>query len=148
MSATSGTSSATSGTLGNAPPVSFPGIASGIDYNSIIEKYTADTLQQEQPTQTQINNLNKQNTAILKITNLIGAVQDSLTALSDPTTFRVQGDGRKHRERHGRIDGDADLGADADCRKLHHQRPNGRHGDEHPQQSVGQRRDLANPAAR
>jgi flagellar hook-associated protein 2 len=87
MSATSGTSSATSGTLGDVPPVSFPGIASGIDYDSIIEKYTADTLQQEKPTQTQINNLTQQNTAILKLQNLIGAVQDSLTALSNPQTF-------------------------------------------------------------
>jgi flagellar hook-associated protein 2 len=87
VSSTSGTSSTTSGTLGNVPPVSFPGISSGIDYDSIIEKYTADTLQQEKPTQLQINNLNAQNTAILKITNLIGAVQDSLTALSDPTVF-------------------------------------------------------------
>lgn len=86
-SSSSSSSSVTSGTLGNVPPVSFPGISSGIDYNSIIEKYTADTLAQEKPTQTQINNLSKQNTAILKITNLIGAVQDSLTALSDPTTF-------------------------------------------------------------
>ena len=87
MSSTSSTSSSTSGTLGNAPPVSFPGISSGIDYDSIIEKYTADTLQQEKPTQLQINNLNSQNTAILKITNLIGAVQDSLTTLSDPSVF-------------------------------------------------------------
>ena len=87
MSGTSSSSSVTSGTLGNVPPVSFPGIASGIDYDSIIEKYTADTLQQEKPTQTQINNLTKQNTAILKIQNLIGAVQDSLTDLSNPATF-------------------------------------------------------------
>ncbi len=87
MSATSGTSSATSGTLGDAAPISFPGIASGIDYNAIIEKYTAETLAQEKPTQLQINNLNSQNTAILKITNLIGSVQDSLTALSNPATF-------------------------------------------------------------
>jgi flagellar hook-associated protein 2 len=85
--ASTSSSSVTSGTLGNVPPVSFPGISSGIDYNSIIQKYTADTLQQEKPVQTQINNLNKQNTAILKITNLIGAVQDSLTALSDPNVF-------------------------------------------------------------
>jgi flagellar hook-associated protein 2 len=87
VSSTSSTSSTTSGTLGNAPPVSFPGIASGIDYDSIIEKYTADTLEQEKPTQLQVNNLNSQNTAILKITNLIGAVQDSLTNLSDPSIF-------------------------------------------------------------
>lgn len=92
MSSTSGvssSSSATSGTLGNAAPVSFPGISSGIDYNSIIEKYTADTLQQEKPTIAQVNNLNSQNAAILKIKNLIGGVQDSLTALSNPTTFNA-----------------------------------------------------------
>jgi flagellar hook-associated protein 2 len=89
VSATSGTSSVTSGTLGDAAPVSFPGIASGIDYNSIIEKYTADTLLQEKPDQAQINNLNAQNTAILKITSLIGSVQDSLTALSNPTVFNA-----------------------------------------------------------
>ena len=88
-SATSGTTAATSGTLGDAAPVSFPGIASGIDYNSIIEKYTADTLLQEKPDIAQVNNLNSQNTAILKITNLIGAVQDSLTALSNPTIFNA-----------------------------------------------------------
>jgi flagellar capping protein FliD len=87
VSATSGTTSATSGTLGDAAPVSFPGIASGIDYNAIIEKYTAETLLQEKPDQAQVNNLNSQNTAILKITNLIGAVQDSLTALSNPNIF-------------------------------------------------------------
>ena len=87
MSGTSATSSATSGTLGNVAPVSFPGISSGIDYNSIIEKYTADTLAQEKPTQAQINNLTAQNTAILKLQSLIGSVQDSLTALSDPTVF-------------------------------------------------------------
>ncbi len=83
------TSSTSSGTLGDAPPVSFPGVASGIDYNSIIEKYTAETLQQEKPTQAQINNLNSANTAVLKIQNLLGAVQDSLTSLSDPTVFNA-----------------------------------------------------------
>ena len=87
MASSSSSSSITSGTLGNVAPVSFPGISSGIDYNSIIEKYTADTLAQEKPTQAQINNLSKENTTILKIQSLIGSVQDSLTALSDPTVF-------------------------------------------------------------
>lgn len=82
-------SSATSGTLGNVPPVSFPGVSSGIDYNAIIQKYTAETLLQEKPAIAQVNNLNAQNTAILKIKSLIGAVQDSLTALSTPSTFNA-----------------------------------------------------------
>src|SRR5471032_1699022 len=87
MSSTSSVSD--TGTLGDAPPVSFPGIASGIDYNSIIEKYTAATLAQEAPTKAEINNLNTANAAILKIQNLFGAVQTSLTALSDPLTFNA-----------------------------------------------------------
>ncbi len=87
MSSVSSTSSSTSGTLGDAPPVSFPGVASGIDYNSIIEKYTSETLQQEQPLQAQVSNLNNENTAILKIKTLLSSVQDSLTALSNPTIF-------------------------------------------------------------
>jgi flagellar hook-associated protein 2 len=85
-SATSG-SSTTSGTLGDQPPVSFPGVASGIDYNAIIQKYTAETLQQEQPLKSQVTNINAQNSAILKIKNLIGSVQDSLTTLSNPAIF-------------------------------------------------------------
>jgi flagellar hook-associated protein 2 len=88
VSAVSSTGSSTSsGTLGDAPPVSFPGVASGIDYNSIIEKYTAETLQQEAPLQNQVSSLNNENTAVLKIKNLLGSVQDSLTALSNPSVF-------------------------------------------------------------
>ncbi len=83
----SGTSSTSSGTLGDAPPVSFPGVASGIDYTAIIEKYTSETLQSEKPLQAQVSNLNNQNTAILKIKNLLGSVQDSLSALSNPAIF-------------------------------------------------------------
>ncbi len=82
-----GATSATSGTLGDAPPVSFPGVASGIDYDAIIEKYTAETLQQETPLQAQVSNLNNENTAVLKIKSLLGTVQDSLTALSNPSIF-------------------------------------------------------------
>ncbi len=87
MSGTSPTSAASAGTLGNAAPVSFPGIASGIDYNSIIQKYTAATLQQEAPSKAQLNDLNSANAAILRIENLFGAVKDALTGLSDPNTF-------------------------------------------------------------
>jgi flagellar hook-associated protein 2 len=89
MSNISGASSSGSGTLGNAPPVSFPGVSSGIDYNAIIQKYTAGTLLQERPTRAQITSLNAQNAAILKISSLIGSVQDALTALSDPTIMQA-----------------------------------------------------------
>src|ERR1700733_3468137 len=77
------------GTLGDAPPVSFPGIASGIDYDAIIQKYTQATQEAEVPYQDQINNLNKANAEILKIQNLLGAVQDSLTSLSTVGTFQA-----------------------------------------------------------
>jgi flagellar hook-associated protein 2 len=91
MSGTSSTSSATStasgGTLGDVPPVTFPGVASGIDYNAIIEKYTAATLAQEAPLQSQVNNLTAANTEIVKLQSLFGKVQDSLSALSNLNTF-------------------------------------------------------------
>jgi flagellar hook-associated protein 2 len=86
---TSATSSAPTGTLGDIPPVSFPGIASGIDYNAIIQKYTAATQAQEVPYNNQLNRLTAANTEILKIQNLLGTVQDSMTALSNPSTFQA-----------------------------------------------------------
>ena len=92
MSFTSGTSAASNtpqGTLGDVPPVTFPGIASGIDYNAIIQKYTQATQAAEVPYQNQINNLNKANAEILKIQNLLNAVQDSLTTISNVQTFQA-----------------------------------------------------------
>jgi flagellar hook-associated protein 2 len=86
---TNSTSSAPTGTLGDIPPVSFPGIASGIDYNAIIQKYTAATQAQEVPYNNQLNRLTAANTEILKIQNLLGTVQDSMTALSNPSTFQA-----------------------------------------------------------
>ncbi len=71
----------------NSPPVSFPGIASGIDYNSIIAKYTTLTLAPTKTLQTQVTALNAANSEILKIQGLFGKVQDSLTALSAPSLF-------------------------------------------------------------
>ena len=80
------TSSATpAGT--NVPPISFPGIASGIDYNSIIAKYTALTLQQETPLQNNVTTLNQQNAELLKIQDLVNKFQDTFSAVSDPTAF-------------------------------------------------------------
>jgi flagellar hook-associated protein 2 len=82
---TSSSSSAPAGT--NVPPVSFPGIASGIDYNSIIQKYTDLTLQQEKPLQTKVTNLNAQQAELLKIQDLIAKFQDTFKAISDPANF-------------------------------------------------------------
>lgn len=88
-SSTSSSAAPSQGTLGDAPPVTFPGIASGIDYNSIIEKYTAATLQQETPLQTQVAKYTAQNNELIKIQGLLSKVQDSLTALSNPATFQA-----------------------------------------------------------
>jgi flagellar capping protein FliD len=86
-STSSSGSSTPQGTLGNVPPVSFPGISSGIDYNAIIEKLTSLTLAQNQPLQTQSNNLTAQNQELVKINGLIQKVQQSITNLGDPTLF-------------------------------------------------------------
>lgn len=80
-------SSSDSGTLGNAPPISFPGIASGIDYNAIIEKLTSLTLAQNKPLETENTNLNAQNAALVKINTLVQDVQQAITNLGDPTLF-------------------------------------------------------------
>jgi flagellar hook-associated protein 2 len=71
----------------NVPPVSFPGIASGIDYNSIIQKYTDLTLQQEAPLKTQVSQLNAQQAEMLKIQDLVAKFQDTFQAISDPSAF-------------------------------------------------------------
>jgi len=94
MSFTSGTSATggstnPQGTLGDVPPITFPGIASGIDYNAIIQKYTQATQQAEIPYQDQINNLNAANAEILKIQSMLQAVQDTLTPLSALSTFQA-----------------------------------------------------------
>ena len=82
---TSATNSTVAGT--NVPPVSFPGIASGIDYNSIIQKYTDLTLEQETPLKNQVTQLNAQQAEMLKIQDLVAKFQDTFQAVSDPTAF-------------------------------------------------------------
>ncbi|HEX3551442.1 MAG TPA: flagellar filament capping protein FliD [Candidatus Elarobacter sp.] len=85
------TSSASSGSTTqygtNVAPISFPGIASGIDYNSIINKYTALTLQQETPLQNKVTTLNSQQSELLKIQDLLAKFQDTFQAVSDPANF-------------------------------------------------------------
>jgi flagellar hook-associated protein 2 len=71
----------------NVPPVSFPGIASGIDYNSIIQKYTDITIAQETPLQTKVTSLNAQQAELLKIQDLVSKFQDTFLAVSDPANF-------------------------------------------------------------
>jgi flagellar hook-associated protein 2 len=71
----------------NIPPVSFPGIASGIDYTSIINKLISLQTIPEVSLNAQIATLNAANTELIKINNLLQSVQSSLVGLSDPTLF-------------------------------------------------------------
>lgn len=71
----------------NVPPVSFPGIASGIDYNSIIQKLTAMTLEPTVHLNQQIATINAQNAELIKINGLLASVQSALTGLSDPNLY-------------------------------------------------------------
>jgi len=84
-SATSATTSTVPGT--NVPPVSFPGIASGIDYNSIISKLTNLTLLPTTQYNAEITQINAKNSELIKINGLLTSVQNSLNALSNSSTY-------------------------------------------------------------
>ncbi|HEY9179932.1 MAG TPA: flagellar filament capping protein FliD [Candidatus Baltobacteraceae bacterium] len=71
----------------NVPPVSFPGIASGIDYNSIIQKLTSMTLAPNVQLNQQIATINAANAELIKINNLLASVQSALTGLSQSDIY-------------------------------------------------------------
>lgn len=73
----------------NLPPVSFPGVASGIDYNSIIAKLSALAYAPATQYNTQIQNLTAQNSELIKINGLLASVQNALTPLSQPNVFQA-----------------------------------------------------------
>jgi flagellar hook-associated protein 2 len=73
----------------NVPPVSFPGIASGIDYNSIIQKLTSMTLAPTTQLNQQIATLNAANAELIKINGLLSDVQSALTGLSQPNIYNA-----------------------------------------------------------
>lgn len=81
--------SASSGTLGSSPPISFPGIASGIDYNSIIQKLTSMTLAPTTQLNQQIATLNAANAELIKINGLFTHVQDALNGLSMSSLYNA-----------------------------------------------------------
>jgi flagellar hook-associated protein 2 len=85
IGSTGGVSSNVPGT--NVPPVSFPGIVSGIDYNSIIEKLTSLTLAPVTQLDQQIGTLNAANAELLKINGMLASLQNALTDLSQPDLF-------------------------------------------------------------
>ena len=71
----------------NVPPVSFPGIASGIDYNSIIQKLTSMSLAPSIQLNQQIATINAANAELIKINGLLASVQSALTGLSQPDLY-------------------------------------------------------------
>ncbi len=71
----------------NVPPISFPGIVSGIDWNSVIDKLTQLQLAPEQQLNAQIATLNNANTELIQINNLLVSVQNALANLSNPDLF-------------------------------------------------------------
>jgi flagellar hook-associated protein 2 len=73
----------------NVPPVSFPGIASGIDYNSIIQKLTSMTLAPTTQLNQQIATLNAANAELIKINGLLSTVQNDLFALTNPNIYNA-----------------------------------------------------------
>ena len=82
------TNSGSTSTVGtDLAPITFPGIASGIDYNSIITKLTSMTLAPNTLYNSQISQLNAKNAELIKINSMLTSVQGALTALSSPSTF-------------------------------------------------------------
>ncbi len=71
----------------NVPPVSFPGIASGIDYNSIIQKLTSLTLAPTTQFNQQIATINAGNAELITINGLLASVQSALTGLSQADVY-------------------------------------------------------------
>jgi flagellar hook-associated protein 2 len=85
VSSSAASSALTVGT--NVAPITFSGIASGIDYNSIVTKLTNITLAPNTAYNNQITQLNAKNAELIKINGMLASVQNALTALSDPATF-------------------------------------------------------------
>jgi flagellar capping protein FliD len=76
----------TIGTSGGA--ISFPGVVSGIDYNSIIQQLTKLSLQPTIGLNAAVATLNNANVELVKINNLLNCVQNSLENLSNPDLFQ------------------------------------------------------------
>jgi flagellar hook-associated protein 2 len=84
--ATSGLSG-TLGTSGGA--ISFPGVVSGIDYNSIIQQLTKLSLQPTIALNASVATLNAANVELVKINTMLNCVQNSLENLSNPDLFQA-----------------------------------------------------------
>ena len=73
----------------NVPPISFPGIASGIDYTSIIAKLVSLQLAPTTVLNSQIQQLSSANLEMVKINGMLASVQNSLTKITDTSLFNT-----------------------------------------------------------
>src|SRR5215469_848124 len=71
----------------NVPPISFPGVVSGIDYNAIITQLTKLSLAPTIGLNASVATLNQANVELTKINNLLQSVQNSLVTLSNPNLY-------------------------------------------------------------
>ncbi|HLX25678.1 MAG TPA: flagellar cap protein FliD N-terminal domain-containing protein, partial [Candidatus Cybelea sp.] len=71
----------------NVPPISFPGIVSGVDYNSIIKQLTSLSLAPTVSLNAAIATLNNANAELIKINSLLISVQNSLQNLSETNLY-------------------------------------------------------------
>lgn len=77
----------TLGTSGGA--ITFPGVVSGIDYNSIIQQLTKLSLEPTVALNASVATLNAANVELVKINTLLNCVQNSLENLSNPDLFQA-----------------------------------------------------------
>ncbi len=71
----------------NVPPISFPGVVSGLDYNSIITQLTKLSLAPTIGLNASAATLNQANVELAKINSLLESVQSSLVNLSNPNIY-------------------------------------------------------------
>lgn len=91
MSGIGSTSSATQSNVlqTNIGPVNFNGVASGIDWNSVIQKETALTLAPVTQYNNQIQTLSTKNQELLTINGLLASVQNAIQNLSEPSQYQT-----------------------------------------------------------
>jgi flagellar hook-associated protein 2 len=71
----------------NVPPISFPGVVSGIDYNSIIKQLTSLSVAPEVGLNAAVTTLNNANVELTKINTLLQSVQNAIQNLSNPNLY-------------------------------------------------------------
>ena len=73
----------------NTGPITFNGVASGIDWNSVIQKETALTLAPTTQYNNQIQTLSTKNQELLKINGLLASVQNAVQNLSSSAQYNT-----------------------------------------------------------